>query len=46
MDITANTGGRVPAQRIGRARRHLGPWRAESFVAELDDHIHDTLLGR
>ncbi|ONI82690.1 hypothetical protein ALI22I_38085 [Saccharothrix sp. ALI-22-I] len=46
VDITATTGGRVPAQRIGRARRHLRSWREESFVAELDDHIHDTLLGR
>ncbi|XVV04055.1 hypothetical protein ACQPW3_01085 [Actinosynnema sp. CA-248983] len=46
VDITATTGGRVPAQRIGRARRRLRPWREESFVAELDDHIHDTLLGR
>jgi hypothetical protein len=46
VDITATTGGRVPAQRVGRTRRHLRLWRDEPFVAELDDHIHDTLLGR
>ncbi|WP_447005876.1 hypothetical protein ACRAKI_05055 [Saccharothrix isguenensis] len=46
VDITATTGGRVPAQRIRRARNHLRPWRNEAFVAELDDHIHDTLIGR
>lgn len=46
VDITADTGGRVPAQRIRHARRHLRPWRTEAFVAELDDHIHDTLVGR
>ncbi|MFD7652868.1 hypothetical protein ACFV4N_02670 [Actinosynnema sp. NPDC059797] len=46
VDITANTGGRVPAQRIRRARNRLRPWRTEAIVAELDDHIHDTLVGR
>ena len=46
VDITAATGGRVAAQRIRLARRHLRPWRAEGFLAELDDHIHDTLVGR
>lgn len=46
VDITAITGGRVPAQRIRRARNHLRPWRTEAFVTELDDHIHDTLIGR
>ncbi|SDU62832.1 hypothetical protein SAMN05216266_1459 [Amycolatopsis marina] len=46
VDITAATGGRVPAQRIRLARRDLRPWRAENFLAELDDHIHDTLIGR
>ncbi|AXB43688.1 hypothetical protein [Amycolatopsis albispora] len=45
VDITATTGGRVAAQRIRLARRHLRPWRSEAFLAELDDHIHDTLLG-
>ncbi|KAA9157960.1 hypothetical protein FPZ12_024055 [Amycolatopsis acidicola] len=46
VDITATTGGRVAAQRIKLARRDLRPWRTEDFLAELDDHIHDTLIGR
>ncbi|MFF1612228.1 hypothetical protein ACFVYA_30980 [Amycolatopsis sp. NPDC058278] len=46
VDITAATGGRVPAQRIRLARRDLRPWRNEDFLAELDDHIHDSLIGR
>lgn len=46
VDITAATGGRVAAQRIRLARRDLRPWRTEDFLAELDDHIHDTLIGR
>ncbi|GAB3474589.1 hypothetical protein [Amycolatopsis cihanbeyliensis] len=46
IDITATTGGRVPAQRIRLARQHLRPWRTEHFLTELDDHIHDTLIGR
>lgn len=46
VDITAATGGRVSAQRIRLARHQLRPWRAETFLAELDDHIHDTLIGR
>jgi hypothetical protein len=45
VDITAATGGRVSAQRIRLARYRLRPWRAETFMAELDDHIHDTLIG-
>ncbi|EWC60835.1 hypothetical protein UO65_3888 [Actinokineospora spheciospongiae] len=45
VEITATTGGRVPAQRIRLARQELRPWRAEDFLAQLDDHIHDTLLG-
>lgn len=45
VDTTASTGGRVSAQRIRSVRRVLRPWRAESFMAELDDHMHDTLLG-
>ncbi|MGH3885375.1 MAG: hypothetical protein ACRDSZ_02205 [Pseudonocardiaceae bacterium] len=44
VDTTAATGGRVAALRIGRARRELAPWRAESFVTELDDHIYDAFL--
>jgi hypothetical protein len=46
VDTTAATGGRVAALRIGRARRQLAPWRTESFVAELDDHIYDAFLAR
>lgn len=46
VDVTAQTGGRVPARRIQQVRRDLRPWRAEDFVAELDDHIHDMLIGR
>ncbi len=45
VDTIAATGGRVAAQRIGRARRELAPWRTESFVAELDDHIYDMMLA-
>lgn len=45
VDTTASTGGRVSAQRIRSVRRVLRPWRAESFMAELDDHVHDTLIG-
>jgi hypothetical protein len=46
VDITATTGGRVPAQRIRLARRNLRPWRTEDFLTKLDDHIHETLIGR
>lgn len=46
VDITAATGGRVSAQRIRLARHDLRPWRSEDFLTELDDHIHDSLIGR
>lgn len=46
VEIAAGTGGRVIAQRIRQGRRELHPWRTESFVADLDDHIHDALLDR
>jgi hypothetical protein len=46
VDITATTGGRVAAQRIRLTRRDLRPWRNENFLADLDDHIHDSLIGR
>lgn len=46
VDITATTGGRVSAQRIRLARQDLRPWRTEHFMTELDDHIHDRLIGR
>ena len=45
VETTAATRGRVAAQRIGRARRELAPWRTELFVAELDDHIYDVMLA-
>ncbi|WP_158888510.1 hypothetical protein [Amycolatopsis anabasis] len=45
VDIAARTGGRVPVQRLRQVRGELRPWRAEAFLADLDDHIHDTLLG-
>jgi hypothetical protein len=37
---------RVAALRIARARRELAPWRTESFVTELDDHIYDVFLAK
>ncbi len=46
VEIAASTGGRVAGQRIRLVRRDLRPWRAEDFMADLDDHLHDTLLGR
>ncbi|WP_413102865.1 hypothetical protein [Streptomyces sp. Inha503] len=39
----AGTGGRVPALRLRQARKQLRPWRRESFVADLDDHLIDVL---
>lgn len=41
----ARAGGRVAAQRIRQTRRELRPWRTEAFVADLDDHIHEALIG-
>lgn len=46
VEIAATTGGRVPAQRLHRARRELRRWGATVVVAELDDHLHERLLGR
>ncbi|MFE0104452.1 hypothetical protein [Streptomyces sp. NPDC059009] len=43
VTVASATGGRVPAIRLRRARRELRPWRRESFVAELDDHLMDVL---
>jgi transcriptional regulator with XRE-family HTH domain len=45
IDATSRTGGRVPMLRLRRARRELSPWRHEAFLADLDDHLLDT-LGR
>ena len=46
VELAAKTGGRVAAQRIRQARHALRPWRAEQFISELDDHIHDKLIAR
>ncbi|MER5960574.1 hypothetical protein [Streptomyces sp. NPDC001893] len=43
VDAAASTGGRVATIRLRRARRDLRPWRREDFVADLDDHMFDTL---
>ncbi len=45
VDLVAATRGRVPAQRLRQTRLALRPWRTEAFVAELDDHIHTSLIG-
>ncbi|SDI46904.1 hypothetical protein SAMN05421505_15510 [Sinosporangium album] len=39
IDAASETGGRVAAIRLRRARRDLRPWRREDFVADLDDHL-------
>lgn len=46
VDLTAATGSRVAAQRVRLTRRGLRPWRSEDFLTELDDHIHEALIGR
>ncbi|MFG1949280.1 hypothetical protein [Nonomuraea sp. NPDC048826] len=43
IDLAAETGGRVPALRLRGARRDLRAWRGESFVADLDDHLIESL---
>lgn len=43
IDATLTTGGRVAAVRLKWARKELQPWRNESFVTDLDDHLLDTL---
>lgn len=45
VDLVASTRGRVPAQRLRQTRLELRPWRGESFVADLDDHIHTAFIG-
>ncbi|MGR6924565.1 hypothetical protein ACU635_60830 [[Actinomadura] parvosata] len=45
IDATSRTGGRVAAIRLRHARRDLRPWRREGFVADLDDHLVETLGG-
>jgi hypothetical protein len=36
----------VSTLRIRHVRRELRPWHGEPFLADLDDHIYDTLIGR
>ena len=43
IDDAASTGGRVATIRLRRARRELRPWRTEDFVADLDDHLIESL---
>ncbi|MFJ8852713.1 hypothetical protein [Streptomyces sp. NPDC102437] len=43
VTAAVSTGGRVPLIRLRRARRELRPWRREKFVADLTDHLMDTL---
>ncbi|MCX4834370.1 hypothetical protein OG746_37230 [Streptomyces sp. NBC_01016] len=43
IDTATETGGRVAAIRLRRARRELRPWRGETFVADLDDHLIESL---
>ncbi|MGW0538470.1 hypothetical protein [Streptomyces sp. NPDC003032] len=43
VDAAAETGGRVASIRLRRARHDLRPWRREGFVAELDDHLVESL---
>ncbi|MFF0771005.1 hypothetical protein ACFYUK_19120 [Nonomuraea wenchangensis] len=45
IDAASQTGGRVALIRLRRARQDLRPWRREAFVADLDDHLIDS-LGR
>jgi hypothetical protein len=44
IDLSVSTRGRVPALRIREARLALSPWRGERFVAELDEHMHTSLV--
>ncbi|MFD0034843.1 hypothetical protein ACFVJK_42860 [Streptomyces sp. NPDC127172] len=43
VDAASVTGGRVAAIRLRDARRKLRPWRHEDFVADLDDHLIESL---
>ncbi|BBB00562.1 hypothetical protein RVR_10561 [Actinacidiphila reveromycinica] len=43
VDAAAATGGRVPALRLRDARQALRPWRQETWVMDLDDHLLDGL---
>ncbi|MFJ5952524.1 hypothetical protein [Streptomyces noursei] len=43
IDAASVTGGRVATIRLRRARRELRPWRREDWVADLDDHMIESL---
>ncbi|MEU6145679.1 hypothetical protein ABZ848_35740 [Streptomyces sp. NPDC047081] len=43
IDGASSTGGRVATIRLRRARHELRTWRAEDFVADLDDHLIGAL---
>lgn len=43
IDAAKETGGRVPAIRLSRARRDLRPWRREDWFTDLDDHLIESL---
>ncbi len=46
VELAATTGGRVPAQRLHRVRRELRRCGDQTVLVELDDHLHERLLGR
>ncbi|WP_284742476.1 hypothetical protein [Amycolatopsis sp. RTGN1] len=46
IDVASATGGQVATQRVCLVWQALRPWRTEDFVAELDEHLHDALIGR
>lgn len=43
IEAATHTGGRVAAIRLRHARQDLRPWRSESWVTDLDDHLIDAL---
>ncbi|MET9294258.1 hypothetical protein [Streptomyces sp. NPDC003077] len=43
IDAAADTRGRVAWLRLRTARERLRPWRGESWVRDLDDHLIDSL---
>ncbi|MBB4700371.1 hypothetical protein [Sphaerisporangium siamense] len=45
VNMAATARARVSCLRIAQTRRELRPWRTEPFVADLDDHINETLLN-
>ncbi|MBC2864424.1 hypothetical protein [Streptomyces mexicanus] len=43
IDAASETGGRVAAIRLRRARGDLRPWRREDWFGDLDDHLIESL---